>query len=153
MTQEKYGQLHKEADRLLTPHYAVWEKYCGEELPFEYRYFAADIIFENIDAEKYKEGDVLNIACACQCFLLSRIAHFLSKTVTAAKTLTGDYFASLVPQFKTEAKTKEGILSELFSKFTAEEISQMLGKETEDKESFRQRYEELFLKTAEVLNE
>lgn len=153
MTQEKHGQLHKEADRLLAPHYAVWEKYCAEELPFEYRYFAADIIFENIDAEKYGAGDVLNIACACQCFLLSRIAHFSCKTKTAEKTLTGDYFSSLVPQFKIKAETKAGTLSEIFSKFTAEEIEITIGKDAETKESFRQRYEELFLKTAEVLNE
>lgn len=153
MTGKTCEQLHKDTDEKLKVHYAVWEKYCGEELPSEYRYFAADVIFENIDAEKYDEEQILNIVCACQCFLLSRIAHFSCETNTAAKTLTGDYFASLIPQFKTQVKGKEKTLAELFSKFTADEIAGRLINGPEDKESFHQRYKELFRKASGVLNE
>ena len=135
-----------DVDKALDAHYLIWKKYCREEIPSKYRYFAADIIAEN-----YTGDQLLNFACACQCFLFSRLAHFGCGTDFASKTLIGDYFASLVPQF--EIKKNAAALTELFSNFAIGEISQMLKDEPEDDENFSARYEELFAKAAGVMNE
>lgn len=144
--EEKREKLHKDVDDALGGHYKIWEKYCREDIPSAYRYFAADII-----ADKYNGTQPEKLACACQCFLYSRLAHRTCEKDPGARTLVGDYFGSLAPLFRIE--NKEDCLSELFSDFTIKEISEEMGEKEGSAEAFEERYSELFVKAAEVSNE
>lgn len=116
----------------------------GDGFEEDLKYFAADVIAKHYRGEK-AEG----LACACQCFFNSRIAHSDTENMDALQVLLGDYYIGQIAGFDVPGMYE---IFEQFADFIEEQTAgaqDLQGAGTIDLD----RYEALFVQIAEAANE
>ena len=146
MMKEVLNRIHSAVDENIELP-ALFALYVDGTVYEELKYFAADVIASCCDDE-HAEG----LACACQCFLNSRIMHNGDGEITPLHVLMGDYFVGQIPGFELPGDL--AVILDLFAQFVIKETAdaeELPG--CHDIRNDLDRYEALFRKVAEVAYE
>lgn len=158
---EVLDKIHSVIDQNVEDPFLFLHMERPEEAYGKLKYFAADVIAQNY------EGRCLDgLACVCQCFFNSRMAHTQHKDPDALHVLLGDFYIGQMAGFELPEETSFEIMEQFAAFIEAETadletevsedivVKQAKLPETEDIDlPDLEKFEALFRKIAEVAHE